>query len=223
MTSFAIVAEGITDQIVLERMIEQLCGDEEIEVNFLQPSRDDTDKHRAAFGGWQLVLEYIRDRTEDALVTNDYLIVQIDTDCGEHQDFGLPLTLQGVARDQISLVDDASEILATRVGHSVFAQYSNQILFAVSVHSLESWLLLISHNDQAVMSGFDKLSRIMQRKNDMALAKTAEVYEVLARRIKRKRLLELARQPHSLGVFLGHLIDACSPADKACVEDIGTA
>lgn len=223
MTSFAIVAEGITDQIVLERIIEQLCGDEEVEVNFLQPSRDNTDKHRAAHGGWQLVFEYLRERTEDALVTNDYLIVQIDTDCGEHPEYGLPLSSHGVARDQLTLVDDASAILARLIGQDIFLERSAQIIFAISVHSLESWILLISHNDPSVMSGFDRLSRTMRRKNDIVLVKTLEVYEILARRIKRKRLLELARQPHSLGVFLGHILDVCSSSDNASAPEVGAA
>lgn len=214
MPSFAIVAEGITDQIIIERMIEQLCGEDDIEVNFLQPSRDDTDKHHAPHGGWQLVFEYIQDRAADAFIANDFLIVQIDTDCGEHRDYGLPLTTGGVARDQLELVNYASIILTRHLSDSLTEENIANTIFAVSTHSLESWLLLILYKNGATMSGFDKLGRAMLRKDSVVLAKTAAVYDGIARQIKRKRLLKLVGQPDSLGVFLTRLTELCVESDK---------
>lgn len=210
MPSFAIAAEGITDQIIIERMIEQLCGDQDVDINFLQPSRDITDKHRAEHGGWELVFEYCHHRASDALATNDFLIVQIDTDCGEHQDYGLPLTVGGVARAQMALVDHASAIIAGHIGNPFFSDNRDRIIFAISVHSLESWLLLILYQDSVAVSGFNRLARKLQRENNIALTKSADVYRTLARRVKRRRLLELAHKPHSLGAFLTRLLAACN-------------
>lgn len=63
MATFALIAEGITDQIVIENILIGCLteGEEEPEVNRLQPLRDSTGQSAApAPGGWTLVFEYLR-------------------------------------------------------------------------------------------------------------------------------------------------------------------
>lgn len=206
MSSYAIVAEGITDQIVIQRIIEQVLGDEEPDVSFLQPTRDLTDQNRAGHGGWELVFEFCESRFEDALVTNDYVIVQIDTDCGEHPRFGLPLTESGIARHPEQLSIDAAKILSALIGSPLYEENRDRVIFAISVHSLENWLLLILYNDNNASTGFKRLNRRLERADKPSLVKTPERYEALAREIKRKRLMELANGRDSLSCFLGSLI-----------------
>lgn len=141
MTTFALIAEGITDHAALEAILEGHYG-EEIDVNPLQPRRDETDRARVAegaFGGWELVLEYCADhhRIAQALEFNDYLIIQIDTDCGDHPNFGVPLTNGGKDRPVEDLV---AAVKAKMIG-ILGPVYKEKILFCVCVHSLECWLL----------------------------------------------------------------------------------
>jgi hypothetical protein len=60
MPTFAVVAEGITDQAVIENIIQDYYRanlEDEVDVNNLQPLRDATDQARASGqGGWERVL-----------------------------------------------------------------------------------------------------------------------------------------------------------------------
>ena len=63
MPTFALISEGLTDQIILERMIEQICGEkfeDGVDINPLQPLRDATDAATAPHAGWELVFEYCK-------------------------------------------------------------------------------------------------------------------------------------------------------------------
>src|SRR5258705_8105680 len=121
MATFALISEGLTDPIILEHMIHQICSemfDEGLDINPLQPLRDATDSAIAAsHGGWELVLEYCEERVADALATNDYVVIHLDTDQGDHPNFRLPLTDQGADRTYDDLVTDAIKIIAARLGN----------------------------------------------------------------------------------------------------------
>jgi hypothetical protein len=89
--TFALITEGITDQVVLESVIRANCRSmttDEIDVVPLQPTRDATDTARAKdFGGWEKIFEFCSSsaRILEALDFNDYVVIHIDTDCAEPQ------------------------------------------------------------------------------------------------------------------------------------------
>jgi hypothetical protein len=150
MTSFALITEGITDQAALKSILgghyRGLPDDDDIDVNPLQPLRDQTDLSRLppeAFGGWERVLEYCASPTQvrEALELNDYLVIQIDTDCGDERNYGVPLTLGGVERPVRDLVEDVKTRIIGLLGGDLYQAYETQILFAICVHSLECWLV----------------------------------------------------------------------------------
>lgn len=122
MTTVALIAEGITDQIVIENIIQELYEDE-LDVNYMQPARDATDEARTAnFGGWELVLEYcsIPDRIQEALALNDYVIIQIDTDCGDSVRYGVPLTEGGKDRAYLDIINDTKFVLIDKMGKEFY-------------------------------------------------------------------------------------------------------
>jgi hypothetical protein len=208
MPTFAIVAEGLTDQLVLEQIIEQVLEapfDGDVDVNFLQPLRDATDAHSAPHGGWELVLEYCQTRAADALATNDFLVVQIDTDCGDHEGYGLPLTVGGKDRAFNELVEGAGEILKHHIGDALYAENAGRICFAICVHTTESWLLLILFGQAATKNGLQRLNRARTKANQRPIAKTGRDYLEISNEIKAKRLLELAKLDTSLAIFLQRL------------------
>ncbi|MFS8066703.1 MAG: hypothetical protein ACMG6S_10060 [Byssovorax sp.] len=95
MATFAIIAEGITDQRVIDSILLGCLGEEDDEpvVTYEQPPLDRTGlsvkSPKPEPGGWTLVLQYLRDGKHlDALQFNDYLVVHIDTDVCEEPGSG---------------------------------------------------------------------------------------------------------------------------------------
>ena len=204
MPSFALISEGITDQIILERMIEEACdgffGGEAF-VNPLQPLRDATDAGTAPHGGWELVFEYCQRGVRDALATNDFVVIQIDTDEGDHPNFNLGLTQFGRDKSYIQICLEAREIIIERIGRELYDENSNRIIFAISVHSMESWLILAIFGINELKNGFNRLKRLLSRRG-VKLEKSARSYALLARDIKWRDLSHVDHQTSSLGVFV---------------------
>lgn len=208
MATFALISEGITDQIILERIIHQMCAEifeDGVDINPLQPLRDATDHAIAPHGGWELVLEYCEDRVADALAANDYVVIHLDTDQGDHPNFGLPLTDQGIDRSYDDLVTDAIEIISARLGNKLYKTHASRLLFAISVHTMESWLLLYLFNRDEPKNSLFRLNNHLRKQNKAALVKNISAYVRIADRIRRRQLLTLANQKNSLGTFLTRL------------------
>ncbi|KYG98031.1 hypothetical protein [Bradyrhizobium sp. DOA1] len=175
MTTFALISEGITDQIILERMILQICSEifeEDLDINPLQPLRDATDSAtNAPHGGWELVLEYCEERVADALASNDYVVIHLDTDEGDHPNFGLRLTEQGNERSYDHLIADAIEIVAARIGNDIYKAHTERLLFAISVHTMESWLLLYFFKRNEPKNSINRLNRLLAKADHPPLQK----------------------------------------------------
>lgn len=214
MTTFALITEGITDQVILEYIVDEVCGElfDSVDINPLQPIRDATDAVTAPHGGWELALEYCGSRLHEALIVNDYVIVHIDTDCGDDLHFGLQLTEGGEDRKYEDLIEDATKIIMKHVGESVPEPLRANILFAIAVHSLESWILLYMFNINKPKNSFNHLARELTRTNRGKLTKDVQCYTALARNMKRRKLQALALRKNSFGVFL---LSLCSlPPDR---------
>lgn len=144
MASFALITEGLTDQTALKNLIHGMIedkDDEEVHFNILQPALDTTDQSRQGFeswGGWEKVLDFCTQTTEllKALSTNQYLVIQIDTDTCEHANFGLCLNTE-----PSQLVTQTKEILIKKLTEDFYSTYKDRIIFAITVHSTECWLL----------------------------------------------------------------------------------
>lgn len=208
MPTFALISEGVTDQAVLERLIDDICSerfDDEVYVNPIQPVRDETDSHTAPHAGWGLVLEACTEKSALALDANDFLVVQIDTDCGDDPAFGLPLTEGGVDRGVSDLIIDAKAILVSKIGEDLYADNSHRICLAICVHSLEAWLLLLLFQDTNLKNGGYRLDRKLRKLNGKALVKTEKYYRVLCKAFRKKDLKEVRKDENSLGDFIDQL------------------
>jgi hypothetical protein len=218
MPTFALIAEGKTDQIIVERIIEEVCEDlfsDEVDVNFLQPLRDASDAFSAPHAGWELVLEYSRVRSFEALATNDYVVIHLDTDCGDHPNFGVPLTVGGAARLYVDLVADASALIARHIGEPLYSENKDRLIFAIAVHSIESWLLLYLFDIDQPIASFSRLNKALNRRNRGPLVKDGRTYERIAREIKQKKLMKTATGSNSLSLFIKALQALEQPADEA--------
>jgi hypothetical protein len=144
MTSIALITEGITDQAFLESVLDGVTLGRAT-IRPLRPLRDATDQSRVAeneFSNWELVFEYLRsEKILDAIQTSDYIVVHIDSDQCDHQNFGVPLLENGTTKSISRLVDDVRAKLIAAL-HPKFPKTEiGRLLFALPVLSTECWLL----------------------------------------------------------------------------------
>lgn len=197
MKKFGIAAEGITDQVTIEAI---LCGffeaELEDEINYVQPKPNSD-------GGWKAVFNYLvsQDFRNDVL-NHDYLIIQIDTDCSF--DFGVTHDNKSIEQLIIAVVDVL--ILKINEGCSGFYQdYQDKLIFAISVHSLECWLL--AHYGQITVfdNCFDNLRKLKFDRN-IQLTKKYSVYEKLSQVFLVKSNIEaVAQKSLSFAFFVQYL------------------
>ena len=133
--TFAGIAEGITDQKVINNILVGYFNDRDINVNWLQPAKI------GKSGGHGEVTNYCRSRKFKAVFDlNEYVIIHIDTDISpklgiSHQDENG----QPISPDQ--LIERVIAKLKEEIGEDIYNQFANNIIFAIAVHTIECWLL----------------------------------------------------------------------------------
>jgi hypothetical protein len=91
MISLGLVAEGLTDQIVIENILAGYFNSPDLDIRQLQPEIDKDNENKSTYGGWPLVFDYCKSRDfQEALQFIDYIIIQIDTDVSESEHYNIP-------------------------------------------------------------------------------------------------------------------------------------
>jgi hypothetical protein len=221
--SFAIIAEGVTDQAVLENILLGYFGDEEDEpvVNHVQPPRDATSK---APGGWTLVFRSLRAGDHrKALQLNDYVIVHIDTDVCEEPGYDVShRAADGRALSPPELIEQVELKLLAAMDPEFCARNAGRIVFAIAVDSIECWLLPLLYDGEGAkkkakttgcLDAADrKLGRLNQPPLSTAGGKSLASYERASRDYaKRGKLMKHRGENPSLDVFVENLA-ALGPA-----------
>ncbi|MDQ2732941.1 MAG: phage tail protein [Armatimonadota bacterium] len=153
MTTFGVISEGPTDQEVLRNLLYGLFDCEKDDITELQPLRDAT-SGEAGQGDWYHVLEYCgSSRFRQAFGSVHYIIVQIDTDCSEEKHYEVPHREGERELTPDELVDRVSDALIARIGDEFYQKHRERILFAISVHSIECWLLPLYYLNAPAKSG----------------------------------------------------------------------
>ena len=145
MAIFALACEGVTDQIVIENI---LCGfyqdydDLDEEIQPLQPPYDATTQKQqeGEFGGWEQLLKYLSEkRFRDDVVNSEYIIIQIDSDISDHPNFNVSTQMDSIEK----YIERVKQRLVESIDLKTdfYATHQDAIIFAISVHSLECWLL----------------------------------------------------------------------------------
>ncbi|WP_058988075.1 hypothetical protein [Acetobacter senegalensis] len=189
MINIALVCEGKTDQVIISHIIEQLSNDDSIDINPLQPRRDDTDQYTSTAGGWELVFEFCENEIEDALQYNDYVLIQIDADQSDHPNFCVDLTCGGNDRPCDDVVNDIIFLIKEKIGTDILNNNDDRILFAVSFHSIESWIYLIILDKYKPKNSFQHLKREINRKYNINITKNIPSYTKLCNFIKKRNIL----------------------------------
>lgn len=217
MLKFGVIAEGPTDQTVIENILLGYFEDqaEEPAVQPIQPPPHPSDTP----GGWVQVFRSLQRRDyEGALQYNDYLIIHIDTDVQEEPGFGVPRMETGRPLSTEVCAERVIERLQDEIDPAFFRDHAHRILFAIAVDTIECWLLpLVFRGDQGAAKKAAKTTgcleaanRALRQADRNALAagerKFIRAYEEVSRGYtKRKALLQLRQKNRSLELFIKRL------------------
>jgi len=169
MGDFAIIGEGVTDQIVLRNILLGYFQDHDPEplIVFEQPPLDTTGAAGLPHppGGWTLVVQYLRARKYlQALQLNRYVVIQIDTDIAS--DLGVPRI--ATASDD-EFIESIISKLCSYIADEDLASVRERLLFAVGLDEIECWLLPL----------------VFDRSEKASLAKTTGCLEAIDHKLRR--------------------------------------
>lgn len=211
---FGIICEGVTDFHVLKHVI-QAYFKEEADCRPIQPNLDETHNKTAkgSFGNWLQVAAYLKsDHLEQTLVDMNYVVVQIDTDVCELTHFDVsPITLADTDHQafyeqiKLKLIEWMDSYEA-----NTYDYYKDKIIFAISVHSLECWLLAYydTKTRSCKIKGCESaLSRVLNSKGK-SISKNAQEYIEHSKDFKNsKNHAQIIVKSESFRVFVQQLTD----------------
>ena len=159
LPTIGLITEGETDQYILRHILIGYFNDPDLVVRNLQPTADETDADSmSAFGGWVNVFNYCQPEfLEGALKRNDFIVIQVDTDVSEQKGFDVAKLDENTKRIPVSdlvvrVIERFKHVFLTDFESSFFEKHKNRILFAISVDSIECWLLPLFYSDNAQTS-----------------------------------------------------------------------
>lgn len=205
---FALIAEGPSDHVVLTHFLAAYFKDPDIVANPLQPPSS------AIPGGWTEVLRYCSSqRVADALVDNDYVVIQIDTDVCEEVGFDVPRRDPASAKELTpdELAEKVTELLIARLPPGVHEKFADRLLFAICVDSIECWLLPLYYTDNRrsklthCLGSLNQQLSIQEKFSIDPADKQTRYYEKIMRSKKcgkRKTLESIAAESPSLARFI---------------------
>lgn len=173
MKKFGIVGEGHTDKIVIEYILRGVFTEQNLEDEINPLPENDK-------GGWDVICKYLASKDFRSDVSNhEILILQIDTDITtktedsikfgvSHRDGqGNELTIENLF---IKVKDKL--IMEINSGKSGFYNlYADKIIFAISVHSTECWLVAAHIPAQITIHDCDKVLLAAKLPNNIQFSK----------------------------------------------------
>lgn len=218
MLRFGVIAEGPSDQAVIENILLGFFQDEEEEpaIHPIQPPAPTTNDP-APPAGWTRVFESLkRGDVQKALQFNDYLVIHIDTDVQEELGFGVPRREGERELSVPERVERVKERLRRDIDADFLATDGHRILFAVAVDAIECWLLPLLHDNkkkaEKTTGCLDAANQELRRKNRKGLSSAAETkfpqaYDSASRDYrKRKTLMKQHDRNPSLQLFVEQLV-----------------
>ena len=213
MVTFGLVTEGHTDQVVIENILNGYFNTHDIETKKLQPLWDATDKSRIeSYGGWTLVFGYCKSEIfRNAFLFQDYIIIQIDTDVSEEKHYDISKRdKNGKELTPSELIQKVTEKFRGLIGEEFFDANKDKIIFAISVHSVECWLLPIYYKDNRkskTENCLKTLNRGLQKKEDFTIDPGnkghSDYYERVSKfYCKKKNLMKCYKENPSLKIFI---------------------
>lgn len=221
--TFGIIAEGPTDQIVLENILCGYFNDPDLSENirFIQPFKDNTDKYGVAdHGGWFNVFEYCRsEKLLELFEQIDYVIIQIDSDKSEDKNYDVKKTNEeGIKYSTNELtrkiIEKFNDIFTEKFGER-FLLFKHRIIYAVCVEEIECWLLPLFYDNKiqnAVNNCIQKLNDRIHDKLKFYIdpdnkSNRGKEYDKLSKGyLKNKILIAKYKNNNSFEIFINSLM-----------------
>ncbi|XWK87905.1 MAG: phage tail protein [Phormidium sp.] len=211
MISFGLITEGLTDQIVIQDILIGYFNTPDIFVKPLQPERDKDDENKSDYGGWMLVFKYCQSSDfREAFQFNEYVIIQIDTDVCEEINYDIPKRNEnGEELTPEQLIEKVKEKFKVLIGEDFYNQYNEKIIFAITVHSIECWLLPLYYQDnrkKKITNCLDTLNQALKSKGFTIDAKKPQYYRKVSQQYcKHKVLIKLYKENPSFKIFIDEI------------------
>ena len=213
LPTFGIIAEGVTDQVVLRNILFGYFNDYDLIIKILQPVDDTTDSSQmSTFGGWYNVFLYCKsDYLEVALQKNDFIIIQIDSDCSNEKHFDVPkIDGEKVEFFVERIRKRFQSVISESNGREEYDRIAERIIFAISVNSIECWLLPLVYNDKTQGATDNCLFKLNKKLPDGSKInpskKDKRIYQKISKDfIKTKTLQKAFPQNPSLKIFVESL------------------
>ncbi len=210
---FGIIAEGKTDHEVLRNILAGFFNDRNIDIIPLQPSQDFTDGSQLSeFGGWFNVFEYCRSGyLVNAVEQNDFIIIQIDSDCSHELHFGVLKEKEETLEVFVERIRNRlKSVITDKLGDDWFEKYSKRIIFAIAVDEIECWLLPLFYTDKiksVVNNCIYKLNqKLSERDKINPDAKDVNTYRRISRDFSKPKILnQFYPKNPSLKIFIEEL------------------
>lgn len=189
---FALITEGASEHRVIKHILSRYCKDSDPVINQIQPKLNKG--KQLGIGGWNEVLKYCerKEELEAALVENDYIVIQIDTDMSEIEPYSVNKMEEGQYIGHDKLWDKVRERLESALPETISR---DKIIYAISIHTIECWLLPVFYTDGKrcnVNNCLDTLNAAITKKNlhkitDKNSFTSARVYDEILNNIKKQK------------------------------------
>ena len=193
MISFGLITEGLTDQIVIENILAGYFKNPDLDIRPLQPERDKDDENKfTGYGSWSQVFAYCRSRDfQESFQFNDYIIIQIDTDVSE--DFGITQQDENGELTPEKLIEKVIEKFKQEIGEDFYNKFQQRIIWGISVHSIECWLLPLYYKDSKkskLKKCLSTLNKQLLKKHSFTIdAKKPEYYREISKQYSKHKVL----------------------------------
>jgi hypothetical protein len=169
---FALITEGPSENRIIKHIIYNYFKKDDLIINQIQPKIINGKQHSE--GGWNEVLKYCeREELEDIFIEHDYLVIQIDTDLSQLKPFNVSHSNKNnKLKTNEELHNDIVAKLISLINPSILEKNSNNIIFAVCIHTIECWLLPIyytNNHKSDTRTCLPTLNKELTRKNIDAL------------------------------------------------------
>lgn len=205
-----VISEGVTDQEVIEAIVQGYMSNKELIVEPLQPKKGEP-------GGWPLVIQYCKsDDFKESLPYSDGITI-IHLDCDVFKGAGLPadciMQFNGLS------IEETFEMVKSKliefIGQDIYNLAGDRIAFAIGIDLIECWFLpLYFANKPATcnkVSGcIDTLNPALMTKHGFYIrAKDPENYTEIAKAFKKKKAIDSCyKRNDSFRLFIDSLDSA---------------
>lgn len=211
MTDFGLVTEGITDQVVIRSILNGYFHEmEELVITERQPQVDVTDRARATnSGGWGNLVHYCQsDDFRESFQFIRYIIIHIDTD--QCDTYGVSRRDSSGELSVSALVEKTTKKIVEWIGEEFYSLVRDRVIFAISVHEIECWLLPIYFTDrkrEKTVGCIGTLNQVLPKREGFSIhAKEYRYYEIMSRPfLKQKELDKLYPHNPSFALFVQQL------------------